>query len=438
MVKLGLLLLFATKLSAEYRVDMISGYKRAIVDKIEGNKTVTTESRYSDNLVAVHGNFSGSKSNFEYKVHFILNKRFNDKDYKDILYLGDNCYLLLPVKKLQFTFGRKLFPTSPFETRNWKDGMEGFGVETKVSNVFRFHVFFVDFYRGYPLFDKFFLYKNIADDIQNGERFRHGLSLVYEKDNIYSKFHFTYINLGNWGNGTKDDLKSQPAGDSDFLYNAVLSLSNKGKYFTSGIEFQLARGLDKTQSNTNRKEKSIPVSGELIRIYFESYLKFLQTRIELFLPDSDKKNAQGEVLESGFIGMGSFPGNAFILNQELNYYPSGWITPSGLQKVDSIYNGRRNSFWAHGFLSARFEDVFFILQGDHLTPRKIAGSSTGNISLKKDDYEKSFLFELTGSIRYDRRNIDGFFIQFNISKLYTSKDILIDGTSAFLQGGVFF
>jgi hypothetical protein len=155
---------------------------------------------------------------FGYKVHFILNKRFNDKDYKDILYLGENCYLLLPVKKLQFVLGRKLFSTSPYLTENWKDGMEGFGIETQVSDQFRFHVYLVDFYRGYPLFEKYFLYKNIADNVQNGERFRHGLSLVYHKDSLYSKFQFTYLNLGNWGEATKDDLKSQPKGDSDVVY----------------------------------------------------------------------------------------------------------------------------------------------------------------------------------------------------------------------------
>jgi hypothetical protein len=438
MVKIALLLLTALSLNAEYRVDMISAYKRTIQDKVEKGKTVTTESRASDNIVAVHGNFSGAKSNFEYKINFILNKRFNDKDYKDILYLGENCYLLLPVKKLQFVLGRKLFSSSPYQTNNWKDGLEGFGIETQVTSQFRFHVYLVDFYRGYPLFEKFFFYKNISDNVQNGERFRHGLSLVYHKDSLYSKFQFTYLNLGNWGNGTKDDLKSQPRGDSDFIYNGIFSLSHKGKYFTSGFEFQFARGLDKTQSNTARKEKSIPVSGELIRLYFESYWKFFQTRMEFFIPDSDKKNWQGEVLESGFVGVGSYPGNAFLLNQELNYYPSGWVTPSGLQKVDSVYNGRRNSFWTHLLFSARLEDIFFILQGDHMTPRKVSGASTGNISLDKNDYEKSFLFELTGSIRYDRRNMDGFYIQLNVSKLYTSKDILLDGTSAFLQGGVLF
>ena len=438
MVRFVLLLLAAISLHAEYRVNMISAYKKTTQDKLENNQTVTTEAKTSDNLVAVHGNFSGAKAGFGYKVHFILNKRFNDKDYKDILYLGENCYLLLPVKKLQFVLGRKLFSTSPYLTENWKDGMEGFGIETQVSDQFRFHVYLVDFYRGYPLFEKYFLYKNIADNAQNGERFRHGLSLVYHKDNLYSKFQFTYLNLGNWGDATKDDLKSQPKGDSDFIYHGMFQVSKRGKYFTSGFEFQFARGLDKAQSNSVRKEKSIPISGELIRLYFESYWKFFQTRVEAFIPDSDKRNWQGEILESGFVGSGSYPSNAFLLNQELNFYPSGWLTPSGLQKVDASYNVRRNSFWAHLLLSARLDDIFFILEGDHLTPRKATGASNGNISLKREDYEKSFLFELTGSIRYDKRNTDGFFIQFNVSKLYTSKDILIDGTSAFLQGGVIF
>ena len=89
MVRFVLLLLAAISLHAEYRVNMISAYKKTTQDKLENNKTVTTEAKTSDNLVAVHGNFSGAKAGFGYKVHFILNKRFNDKDYKDILYLGE-------------------------------------------------------------------------------------------------------------------------------------------------------------------------------------------------------------------------------------------------------------------------------------------------------------------------------------------------------------
>lgn len=434
-----LFVLFNTiSIDAEYRVEMITANKRTIQDKQELGKTITTESRSTDNIVAVHGNFIGSKGNLSYNVQLILNKRFNDKDYRDILYLGDNSYLLLPVKKLDIVFGRKLFSSSPHLTSNWKDGMEGLGVETQLSSQFRFYAYLLDFYRGYPLFEKYFLYKNIQDDVQNGERFRHGLSLVYHKDDIYAKLQFTYLNLGNWGNGTKDDIRSQPKGDADFIYNGTGSVSNKNKYFTVGLELQVARGLDKSQSNSVRKDKSIPISGELVRIYFESYLNFFRTRMELFIPDSDKRNEQGEILETGFIGFGSYPGNAFLLNQELNFYPSGWVTPSGLQKVDSVYSGRQNSFWAHILFSIHLDDFFLSIQGDHLTPRVNSGFSNGSISFDRRDYEKSFLFELTGSILYDRRYIDNFFIQLNFSKLYTSKDILLDGTSIFLQGGMVF
>lgn len=435
---LSIVLLMAGSIRAEYQVEMITANKRMIQDKMELDKTITTETRASDNIVAVHGKFNGTKGDISYNVHLILNKRFNDKDYKDILYLGDNSYLLLPIKKIDFVFGRKLFSSSPHFSSSWKDGMEGVGIETQLSKEFRFHAYLLDFYRGYPLFEKYFLFKNIQEDVQNGERFRHGLSLVYQKDDLYGKLQFTYLNLGNWGNGTKDDIRSQPKGDGDFIYTGIGSISNKNKYFLWGLELQFVRGLDKSQSNSVRKEKSIPISGELVRIYFESYLNFFRTKLEFFIPDSDKRNEQGEVLESGFVGFGTYPGNAFLLNQELNYYPSGWVTPSGLQKVDSVYMGRRNSFWTHLFFSVHLDDFFLSIQGDHLTPRSNLAFSDGNISFDKKDYSKSFLFELTGAVLYDRRPIDGYFVQLSFSKLYTSKDILLDGTSAFLQGGLVF
>lgn len=437
MVRFALFLLAASSLYGEYSVEMLSGYKKTLQDRVEQNKTVTTESKYSDNIIVLRGNFEGKRSNMEYKIQFLLNKRLNDKDYKDILYLGNNCYLLLPIQKIHFVMGRSLFSESPYLKTSWKDGMEGFGLKAQISENFQMHVYLVDFYRSFPLFEKYFFYKNLSDVTTNGERFRHGLTVIYQKDTLYSKFHFTYLNFGNWGNSTRDDLKAQPKGDSDFLYNITMNVSEKINYFTGGFEIQLARGIDKVQYNPARKEKSIPISGELIRVYFESYFKMFRFKLDLFLPDSDKRNAQGEILETGFIGQGTYPFNAFILNQELNFYPSGWVTPIGLQKANSIYNGRKNSFWLHGELSLHLEDLFFILEADHLTPRISSGTSSGGISFQRKDYERNFLLETTASILYDKRK-EGFFIRLNVSKLTTSKEIGLDGTSAFLQGGIVF
>ncbi|MBK8399033.1 MAG: hypothetical protein IPL26_27815 [Leptospiraceae bacterium] len=438
MVKFALFLLTAISIKAEYSIDMITANKRMIQDRIEKGKTITAESRTSDNIIAAHGKFLGQKKQFEYNIHLTLTNRFNDKDYKDILYLGENCYLSLPIQKFNIVFGRKRFDFDSNIKSNWRDGLEGVGIDTQISNEFRFSAYLVDFYRGYPLFENFFLFKNKDENIQNGERFRHGLSLTYRKADLFSRIQFTYLNLGNWGNGTKDDFRSQPIGDRDFIYTGSWNISNKSRYFIVGLEIQIVRGLDKTQSNSNRKEKSLPISGELVRLYFESYFKFFQTKFEIFLPDSDKQNLQGEVLESGYIGFGSYPGKAFLLNQELNFYPSGWVTPSGLEKMDSFYSGRRNSFWSNLLFSAKLDDIHLILEGDYLIPRRNDGAATGSISFERRDYTKSFLFELTSSIFYDKRNSDGFFIRFNLSKLYTSKDILLDGTSVFLQGGVIF
>ena len=56
MVRFVLLLLAAISLHAEYRVNMISAYKKTTQDKLENNKTVTTEAKTSDNLVGLEGN----------------------------------------------------------------------------------------------------------------------------------------------------------------------------------------------------------------------------------------------------------------------------------------------------------------------------------------------------------------------------------------------
>ena len=76
-----------------------------MVTGIEKGKTITAESRTSDNIIAAHGKFLGQKKQFEYNIHLTLTNRFNDKDYKDILYLGENCYLSLPIQKFNIVFG---------------------------------------------------------------------------------------------------------------------------------------------------------------------------------------------------------------------------------------------------------------------------------------------------------------------------------------------
>ncbi|HMW04330.1 MAG TPA: hypothetical protein PK079_18820 [Leptospiraceae bacterium] len=423
---------------AEYTIDVISAYKKTTEEKVEQNKTTVIENKYSDNIIQLNTNMDGKRNLLEYKIQLSINKRSKDNDFKDILYLGDNCYLLLPIKKFQLVLGRSLFPESLYLKKQWKDGMEGFGLKAQISDQFFLQVYLVDFYRGFPLFEKYFLYKNFSEVNQKGERFRHGLTFVYRKETLFSKIQFTYLNLGNWGDGTKDDLKAQPKGDSDFIYKTTFHISERLKYFTIGFELQIARGIDKVQYNPNRKEKSIPISGELICFYFESYWKNLKTNFEVFLPDSDKRNKQGEVLESGFVGEGTHPTNALLLNQELNFYPSGWITPLGLQKVNSYREGRMNSLWIHIGSSLRLDDLHFGLELDHLTPRLSSGASNGGISFQRGDYSNNYLAEVTAFLLYDKRLTDGYFIKVNTSKLTTSKEIGLEGTSAYIQGGILF
>ncbi|HMV43526.1 MAG TPA: hypothetical protein PKD50_13370, partial [Leptospiraceae bacterium] len=124
--------------------------------------------------------------------------------------------------------------------------------------------------------------------------------------------------------------------------------------------------------------------------------------------------------------------------QELNFYPSGWITPLGLQKVNSYREGRMNSLWIHIGSSLRLDDLHFGLELDHLTPRLSSGASNGGISFQRGDYSNNYLAEVTAFLLYDKRLTDGYFIKVNTSKLTTSKEIGLEGTSAYIQGGILF
>ncbi|MCE9498900.1 MAG: hypothetical protein K8R21_00025, partial [Leptospira sp.] len=170
-------------------------------------------------------------------------------------------------------------------------------------------------------------------------------------------------------------------------------------------------------------------SGKISRFEF---------KFDLFLPDSDKRNKQGEVIESGFIGMGSYPGNSVILSQGLNFYPSGWITPVGLEKRNSIETGRMNSARALSGISFHSGKSVFELNYDYLIPRTIAGESPGSISVQKRDYAKYFLSELSFIIRHGDRNRDNYYLGLIISKLLVPGNLHLSATAIIFQAGFFF
>jgi hypothetical protein len=434
MVKLILIILLSTlNLFSEFQIEYWAyGNRRMQTETLRGKQTYQ-DTRKTDQSFLVNGNFQGSKDNFKYDFGFSFAKRLKDSEQKDYLYISENAYIGFEAKKVDLLLGRKVFTNSNFFKDSKRDGVEGISAEYKPNEFFKINFYLVDFYRAFPIIER--LYFLDVKAIATGERIRHGLALEYNSSQIESKIQVLYLNLGNTGKYSKDEELTKPNGDKDFLYNVNWNVFWKNPYFVTGINLAISRGIDKTISNPERKERSIPISGELLELFFSTYIKFLQIKASSFLPDSDKKNKAGEILELGYIGMGAYPSTSFLMNQDLNFYPSGWVTGNGFEKTFSYQNGRWNSFWARLSFSIKFDKLSISLTGDHFTPRLNSGSSNGSLSIDRREFTKLFLAEATLDILYGNKET-GYYLRGLISTLHSSKEISIESNSFFIAGGI--
>lgn len=222
----------------------------------------------------------------------------------------------------------------------------------------RFDLF--DFYSGYSVFDKNGLKNEILNtkkpigeiDAKNSfsntfkNRYRGGISYRYDFTFLETGFRFQYLNLQNWGRYTNDlNIENVSSGDRDYLTHSTIEFKIKYVWFYCFLSGILVRGQDKTGWNRIRNTSMIPISGEAVLISFGASRNFWKFDVFGFLPDRDKISENEEILELGFIGIGSSPSPVFSTNQSLDFYPSAWITEKGLEKQSGIQGGKRQSAW---------------------------------------------------------------------------------------------
>ncbi|MCB1193664.1 MAG: hypothetical protein H7A23_24515 [Leptospiraceae bacterium] len=390
----------------------------------------------SDSIFILNGNWKEESEKYLYNVQFDVFKKVNSEKKNDFFYLGENCYLGIVFSRFQITLGRKLFENSSKNLKSYKDGSEGIGVETQITKNFKLKFQFVDYYRAYPLLEKNFMINPEVEKTNNGNRIRHGFSVDYETETFYASLFIKYLNLKNWGLLSKDDPYLKDSGDGDYIYHTGVSLRKTIFNLSLGMDAILSRGLDKATYNPYRQENSIPISGELVTLSLDFEYKFFSTHFHVFLPDRDKRNKEGELLETGFIGMGSYPGNSFLISQYLNYYPTGWITQNGMEKQEAIYLGRNNSLWAYMEMSFVIKQFQLTLKYDYFIPYKVSDSSTGTISVKREDFEKFFVAEETIALRYGDKG--AYFLEVQASRMISTSEKPIVGNHALVQGGIWF
>ncbi|MDX1960575.1 MAG: hypothetical protein SFU98_18535 [Leptospiraceae bacterium] len=432
MVKWILLFFLPISLIAErsFSLETLGYANHFSEDKLD---TKTTEYKRNSNLYLIP-KFIGKETEekFGYEFGFLFPVSFNEK--KNTIYSLGNSFLFYDFKGIQFIFGRK-----EFQKRNHflpRDGVEGVKVEYKFLKYFELEFIAFDYYRAFPIFE--FEFGKVQEDIENqiGTRSRHGLGLKFKKDSLEADVRFLYLNLGNWGKSSKDDARKIPSGDDDFIYHGDFLFSNVNRNLDLHLGLHFSRGLDKSISNPIRKERSTLISGEAISIKGNLKLSIFYLSLSSFLPDRDKRNEAGEVLETGYVAMGTNITNSYLITREINFYPSSWVTSSGFEKQNGIKGARRNSFSSEARLGLEYLGFSFSIFGNYFLPYLETGGSNGSVSISKKDFSKSFLAEL--GFEFEFKPKENFFCKVQASRLFTSKDISMEGSFVSIASGLRF
>ncbi|WP_367899020.1 hypothetical protein AB3N61_08315 [Leptospira sp. WS58.C1] len=319
---------------------------------------------------------------------------------------GKNSYFGILYKGFLWGAGRKSDSEEFPAWSSWKDGVEGLFAETESDRIkIRFDA--LDLYRGFPLFEnqwlklqgrESFLPKQARDDLisekdpafSSQARYRAGISLTGNiEDRFVYRCRVRYLSLGDWGrfgSDTKESKAESIEGDKDYLVEWRLGFGFLWKFLYISGDLFLSRGLDKTGYHPSRTERSIPISGEALRIDLGFYNTYGKISIFGFVPDREKRSSQGEILETGFIGMGASPVSNPILQQVWGFYPSAWITDRGLEREETDFPGKRPA----NLFGWKAEGTFFgISPGIHFT----------YIGFLKEENSSSGLWSISGNMK---------------------------------------
>jgi hypothetical protein len=426
------LFLFISNIYSDIDLEYIGLAKRRLEPSKSNSQERDLDTRNSVQAFVIGAQFREFKNKLEYDLDFKLSKKFQENKNQDILFLGRNLYFQIPFSNNGKIFlGRKSFNPTAYSQKLANDGTEGIGIEYKANENCNLNFFVFDFYRGYPLFEKNFFKEKVQSS--KTQILRQGTSIEFKYKSIESKFEFLYLNFFN--TGTFANEEKSKTGDRDFLYQASFNLFWKSSYFITGFNLNIQRGLDKTFFQPSTRQRALPISGELLEFFLTSYINRLQIKSSFFIPDTDKRNSASEVIQIGYIGLGNHPSNSFLTNQDINFFPSAWITESGLEKTFSIQNGRWNSIWSSLAFIYKFANWKILIQGDYYLPRTNQGSSLGEISFSSKDYTKSFITEGKLNLEYGNRDLKHY-ILLSVSHLTTSRDIYIESSSILISGGI--
>lgn len=354
------------------------------------------------------------------------------------VYLGRNAYINFPILDFEFWVGRReiVKPVSSIQKDGWNglDGGEGLGVEVKYWENTYIQVFLWDYYRGYPIW--FYNQTRVYDSdvkikYQKGERYRQGLRFLYIWQSLDLEGDFFYLNMGNWGERSQEDLslKVKEGGDGDHLYRTRFGITMNSNLGYAQVRFHLTKGLDKTFADPKRPERSLPIRGEAVEI--DSGLKYdkVSFRIQGFIPNTPITEKSLAPVTIGYVGMGNPVTSSALLSREWSVYPSAWVTEYGLEWDISLIGGRTSALLARAEIGWENDFLDLGVLGEYISPRRLVPEDRGQISFKKSDYAPEFISEVGIWLRYGK-NSDEYssHLGLEFSYLWTPKSIGVRGS----------
>lgn len=352
---------------------------------------------------------------------------------KTDFYFSENSFVNAGFGKFGIYAGRKSFREKFIESR-WTDGMEGLGGYYRFNDKIILNISAFDWYRGFPLLENDILKRIPESEFTSGRRQRNGIRIFYNDEKFTAGFFLQYLNLGNFGHSSRDEIRKN-SGDTDYLWNAGAEAGGKWKIITGYIRLLLSRGIDKTEWNETRKDKSLPISGEALEVGGRIDTGGFRMSLKFFLPDTDRKDSAGNIIESGFVGTGNGPEESVLLFQTLGFMPSAWVTEEGMEKRFSLVRGRRNSLFSGFSAGYSSGNYHYRTEFDCIHPYLNSSSSDGKISLNRSSFEPWFIAEGAVSAVYKEND---FFMRIRYSHLWTQKNISVTGDMISFSGGFLF
>ncbi|WP_167884442.1 LA_2168 family protein [Leptospira ilyithenensis] len=394
------------------------------------------------NTEQVHfGGFGYSASWERLEIHWNMQLVTRGNSSRPDIYLGKNSYIAGKLWGLLLGVGRKehSFRSSPF--LGYSDGGDGLFFEKVFSENLKTQVFLWDYYQGYRILEKEFLSPGIISigkaDRSGGQRRRHSLGVVYGKKSSLS-LGIQYLEQGSWGKQTREiesDVKEK-GGDGDSVVTGVIGGKFDWNEFYLMGEFLWAKGTDRTYSKSIQNSGSLPIEGEAISLGGGWQNQLYGVRWSNYLNDSDKRSDTGKLSCLGFTGMGTHLGSTLFLSQVLQIYPGGFITGNGLERNQTLLNGRTPAYYSELILSYHTDLFYFRMIGAYFLPYLAQGKSEGKISFKKESFELFFLAE---SALETSLHLDGVLeLGILLSYLWSAESLGLSGTMVSAFGRIHF